>query len=105
MRRGPVIGALFGALLPVGGAHDAVAQDVDRGKQLFVQLGCGFCHEDGGRRPGKGPQLMNSERDDDYMISRISTGKRGRMPAFGGALSAEDLESLIAYIRGLEATS
>ena len=33
-------------------------------EQLFAGT-CGFCHSAGGRAAGKGPQLMNSPRDDD----------------------------------------
>jgi mono/diheme cytochrome c family protein len=104
MRRVPAMGMLAGVLLLLGSATGS-AQDVEEGRRLFVQLGCGFCHEDGGRRPGKGPQLMHSKRDNDYMMNRIATGKPGRMPAFGGSLTAESLDSLIAYIRSLEAAS
>src|SRR3979411_2734764 len=44
--------------------------------QLFATT-CGFCHSDGGRAPGRGPQLMNSPRDDDYLRNRIKNGKNG----------------------------
>ena len=48
--------------------------------QLFGGT-CGWCHSDGGRAAGKGPQLMDSHRDDDYMRNRIKHGKEGAMPA------------------------
>ncbi len=68
---------------------------------LFASV-CGFCHEDGGRKAGKGPQLMNSGRSDEYIRDRIRKGRRGRMPAFGKMFSEEDLDEIVAYIRALK---
>jgi mono/diheme cytochrome c family protein len=70
-------------------------------KRLFATT-CGFCHVNGGRAEGKGPQLMNTTRSDEYMMNRIATGKPGRMPAYGGALSLEQIEAIIHYIRNLK---
>jgi mono/diheme cytochrome c family protein len=70
-------------------------------KQLFATL-CGWCHSDGGRAEGKGPQLMNTKRDDDYIRNRIIFGKEGKMPSFGGSFSLEDIDDIIAYIRTLK---
>src|SRR3954470_7306354 len=55
-------------------------------EQLFAGT-CGFCHADGGRAAGRGPQLMDSPRDDDFLRNRIKTGKNGAMPAFGAAFT------------------
>ena len=70
-------------------------------KQLFATT-CGWCHSDGGRTTGKGPQLMNSPRDDDYLRNRIRIGKEGAMPAFGSAFSDAQIDALIKYIRSLK---
>jgi mono/diheme cytochrome c family protein len=72
--------------------------DVD---QLFATT-CGWCHSDGGRAAGKGPQLMNSARTDDFMRNRIKNGKEGAMPAFGTSFSDADIDHIIAYIRALK---
>jgi mono/diheme cytochrome c family protein len=77
----------------------------ESGARLFVQYGCGWCHEGGGRHPGKGPQLMHTKQSDDFLVNRIATGKPGKMPAFGGSLSLEQVDDLIAYIRSLEPES
>ncbi len=82
-------------------AGDAAAQ-VSRGKSLFVSYGCGWCHEDGGRKAGKCPQLMNTERDDNFILTRIATGSEGKMPAFGAMLKGPDLQALLAYIHSLK---
>jgi mono/diheme cytochrome c family protein len=72
--------------------------DVD---QLFATT-CGWCHSDGGREPGKGPQLMNTARSDDFIRNRIKNGKEGGMPAFGTTFSDADIDQIIVYIRALK---
>lgn len=70
-------------------------------EQVFAGT-CGFCHSDGGRAPGKGPQLMNSQRDDDFIRDRIKHGKQGAMPAFDGAFTDAQIDQIIKYIRALK---
>ena len=72
--------------------------DVD---QLFATV-CGYCHADGGRAAGKGPQLMNTARSDDFIRNRIKNGKEGAMPAFGKSFSDADIDHIIAHIRALK---
>ena len=67
-------------------------------EQLFAGT-CGFCHADGGRAPGRGPQLMDSPRDDEFLRNRIKTGKQGAMPAFGRKLSRAEINLLVTYVR------
>ena len=69
--------------------------------QLFAST-CGWCHTDGGREAGKGPQLMNTARSDDFIRNRIKNGKAGAMPAFGATFSDADIDRIIAYIRNLK---
>jgi len=83
---------------------DTAAQIAD-GKSLFISNGCGWCHENGGRKAGRCPQLMNSPRDDDFIISRIVGGSPGRMPAFAQQFSDTDIKALLAYIRNLKPDS
>jgi mono/diheme cytochrome c family protein len=70
-------------------------------EQLFATT-CGWCHNDGGRKAGKGPQLMGTKRSDDFIRNRIKHGKEGAMPAFGETLSDADIDKIIAYIRNLK---
>jgi mono/diheme cytochrome c family protein len=79
-------------------APDNAAMDV---QQLFATT-CGWCHSDGGRAAGKGPQLMDSQRDDDFIRNRIKNGKEGAMPAFGGAFSDAQVDDIVKYIRALK---
>ena len=70
-------------------------------QQLFATT-CGWCHSDGGRAKGKGPQLMDSQRSDDFIRTRIKIGKEGAMPAFGSIYSDPDIDAIIKYIRTLK---
>ena len=69
--------------------------------QLFATT-CGWCHSDGGRAAGKGPQLMDTKRDDDFIRNRIKNGKPGAMPAFGTMFSDAQIDEIIRYIRELK---
>jgi mono/diheme cytochrome c family protein len=82
---------------PAATAPDDATFDV---KQLFASS-CGWCHSGGGRVAGKGPQLTNSPRSDDYLRNRIKTGKEGAMPAYGSAFSDAQIDAIIKYIRSL----
>jgi mono/diheme cytochrome c family protein len=70
-------------------------------KTLFATT-CSFCHEDGGRVAGRGPQLMGTTRSDEFIRERIKNGKEGAMPAFGQTLSDTEIDAIIAYIRNLQ---
>ena len=70
-------------------------------QELFATT-CGWCHSDGGRAAGKGPQLMDSQRDDDFMHNRIKNGKEGAMPAFGTTFSDAQIDDIVKYIRALK---
>ena len=70
-------------------------------KQLFANV-CGWCHFNGGRQAGKGPQLMDTQRSDGEIIARIKNGKPGQMPAFGSTFNDEQLNAIVAYIRELK---
>ena len=80
-------------------AKDAKAPlDVNK---LFAST-CGWCHSNGGRTAGKGPQLMGTTLTDAEIANRIRNGKPGQMPAFGSAFSDDDIKAIIRYIRDLK---
>ena len=79
-------------------APDSAPLDVH---ELFATT-CGWCHSDGGRAAGKGPQLMDSKRSDDFIKSRIKLGKEGAMPAFGTVFNDTDIDAIVKYIRSLK---
>jgi mono/diheme cytochrome c family protein len=70
-------------------------------KVLFAS-NCGFCHGDGGRAAGKGPQLMDTKRTDEFLRDRIKNGKEGAMPAFGQMFGDPDIDAIIDYIHELK---
>ena len=70
-------------------------------KNTFRNI-CGFCHADYGRKAGKGPQLMNSERSDEYMVNRIKNGLPSRMAAFGSIYSDDQIRLIVKFIRSLK---
>ena len=94
----------FGCVLPAQAqqpaapAPDNAPFDVE---QLFATT-CGYCHSDGGRVVGKGPQLMDTKRDDDFIRNRIKNGKEGAMPAFGSVFNDAQIDQIIEYIRDLK---
>lgn len=85
-------------------ASSAAAKD-EKGQldvnQLFATT-CGWCHSNGGRTAGKGPQLMGTTLTDAEIASRIKNGKPGQMPAFGGTFSDDDIKAIVRYIRSLK---
>jgi mono/diheme cytochrome c family protein len=109
MRLSP--GLLLPALLALslGSAMPALAQSANATPdnasldvpQLFATT-CGWCHSDGGRAAGKGPQLMDTQRTDDFIRNRIKNGKQGAMPAFGSLFNDAQIDQIIKYIRDLK---
>ena len=63
---------------------------------------CGYCHGDFGRAPGKAPQLMNSERSDEYMFNTIKNGRPGKMAAFSSAFTDDQIRQLVKFYRSLK---
>jgi mono/diheme cytochrome c family protein len=103
------VGGILALTTSSGLADDAGASSTTgqgdaakRGEEVFLSHGCAYCHENGGRSAGKGPQLMGTSRDDSFITFRIMTGKQGLMPAFSGSIDADQLTDLIAYIRSLK---
>lgn len=96
--RGPLAVALMvGATL--AGCTPSPAPDAT-GEEIYLQL-CSRCHgEDlaGGIGPALGPGSNAASQDDEFLELTIMRG-RGRMPAFGSTLSADQLERLIGFIR------
>jgi mono/diheme cytochrome c family protein len=97
--------AFAGALIALAGnpalAEETKSENPFDVKSAFRNI-CGFCHEDYGRKAGKGPQLMNSERTDQELFDRIKHGKPGRMAAFGAVFTDEQITQTVKFIRNLK---
>jgi mono/diheme cytochrome c family protein len=86
-------------VLPVLAAEKTMNDE--RVAQLFAST-CGFCHENGRRTAGKGPQLAGTTRSDAFIMNRIKNGKEGAMPAFEGNLANSQIKAIIRYICNLK---
>lgn len=76
--------------------------DPGHGEEVFVQ-NCSACHGVDAAGGSLGPTLISAEqaaRDDDFFRETITNGRPGTaMPAWGGLLSAQDIEDAIAFLR------
>ena len=98
---------LIGAVLALGLSCTALADEQKPPtkpldvKNTFRNI-CGFCHDNYGRKAGKGPQLMNSERTDEFLFNRIKNGMPGRMAAFSSAFTDDQIRQIVTFIRRLK---
>ena len=73
------------------------------GEALFQSRACGFCHEKGGRKAGKGPQLMASKKTEQKMFDIIKKGRPQRgMPAWLLTFTDNQIWTIVAYIKSLD---
>ena len=86
--------------------QDGEAQQADGAAGFDVKNNfrniCSFCHADYGRKAGRGPQLMDSPRSDEFLFDRIKHGVTGRMPGFGGTFSDAQINQIVRFIRSLK---
>ena len=103
----PLRRMLLGAVLALGLSGGAIADEQKPAakaldvKSTFRNI-CGYCHENYGRKAAKGPQLMNSERSDEFIFNRIKNGMPGRMAAFGTAFTDDQIRDIVKFIRSLK---
>jgi mono/diheme cytochrome c family protein len=103
LRRLLIIAALVTLGLPCTAIADEqkpTAKPFDVKKALSTM--CGYCHGDYGRAPGKAPQLMNSERSDEYLFNIIKNGKPGKMGAFSSAFTDDQIRLIVKFYRNLK---
>jgi cytochrome c553 len=69
---------------------------------VVYQSNCVFCHgADGKKMYRNAPDLTASRYGDDGIMQMIREGSRGKMPAYSGVLSEEDITSVAEYVKGL----
>jgi ubiquinol-cytochrome c reductase cytochrome b subunit len=78
----------------------ATSGPVYQGAILFHQKGCEFCHSVAGQGGHRGPDLtfVADRLTPQEMTIRIVNGAQ-LMPAFGGILSSEQLNDLVAFLK------
>jgi len=98
-----------GGHTPPGGTlsnpHAGDAAVAKNGAQLFSTMNCDGCHG-GGAAGWVGPNLGDGRwrygGSDAEVFSSIYYGRPKGMPAFGGALGAEGVWTLVTYLRSLQ---
>lgn len=80
--------------------------DADLDSEQLYSLACSRCHAvDRSGVEDLGPDISETsftlEESDEFLIDRIVNG-RNEMPRFGRVLSGEQVEMLVAYLRGVE---
>lgn len=102
-------------LLGAGGCERQVAGGRTDGAELFA-VACARCHGDKGKpMPHMASQLgvkdlsaaaFHDRVTDEDIRARIARGSENRrMPAFEGALTAEQIDALVRHVRGLRQAS
>ncbi len=80
--------------------------DPERGGELFANT-CASCHNTDAKGGALGPSLVRPDiaaQDDDFFRETIINGRPGTaMPPWGGTLSAQDIEDIIAWLRERQA--
>jgi mono/diheme cytochrome c family protein len=89
---------LFGAHKTVAGAQAAPAASAP-GETVFASAGCGGCHTlaAAGATGSVGPNLDELKPDAATVAAVVSDGAGG-MPAFGGQLSAAEIQAVADYV-------
>jgi mono/diheme cytochrome c family protein len=95
------------AALILGLAVPTLSFAADSGADLFKQK-CAMCHGENGAGKGKIPALSSADiqkKADADFKSAIEKGiktDKGMMPPYGSKLSAEQVDSLVKYVRSLK---
>jgi mono/diheme cytochrome c family protein len=93
------VGAKPAGAAPPAAVGDAAAK-LEKGRGLFSDYGCANCHSlaDAGATGHVGPALDgDSNLTQDFVVDRVTNGQ-GMMPSFGGQLSADEINTVAAYI-------
>jgi sulfite dehydrogenase len=83
------------------GSSGASTTKAVSGKQLFTTVGCSNCHTlaDAGAKGQVGPNLDHLKPSREKVAEQIEHGGGG-MPAFGGRLSAAQVQAIARYVAG-----
>ncbi|TFJ94389.1 PQQ-binding-like beta-propeller repeat protein [Lentibacillus salicampi] len=76
---------------------------VDQGLNVY-ENNCLSCHGEDGSGGHNGPNLQQTDMNQEQLIKQIKNGGGG-MPGFEGTLSEEEINSVIDYLKGLKQTN
>jgi len=102
----PQIDAEQTAPIPADVMARITSADAANGSQLFQQKGCHTCHaiEGGGGRKGPDLTYVGNRLNQSELIVRILNGGNN-MPAFGGNITDQQLNQLVAFLQTLKTPS
>jgi cytochrome c6 len=77
------------------------------GATVFKTKGCSGCHGADGLKamPAMGVKPLNSadiKAQSDAQLTAAITNGKGKMPAYGSKLSADEIKAAVAYVRSLK---
>src|SRR3954468_1032919 len=93
--------------LALGLALPTMSFAADSGADLFKQK-CAMCHGEAGAGKGKVSALSSadvqkmSDADFKNAITKGAKTDKGMMPAYGGKLSDDQIDSLVKYVRSVK---
>jgi mono/diheme cytochrome c family protein len=89
---------LGGALVPSSVAWAQDGTQVAAGADIYRDK-CAECHGDRLVNPGSSFDLRKLRADERARFDKSVADGKGQMPAWGGVLSAGDMDALWAYVR------
>jgi cytochrome c len=108
MKKGMLAAGCLGLLLAIGAPLAAAEGDAKKGEAAFDN--CSVCHNSDSTDAKIGPglkglfkreKLVNGKPVNDANVKGLITDGSGSMPPFGDAITAEDKDNLIAYLKTL----
>ena len=108
MKKGILTLASLGLLLAVGLPLTAADPDAKKGEMAFES--CAPCHNSDSTETKVGPglkglfkreKLVNGKPVNAENIKALITEGSGAMPPFGDAISADDKDNIVAYLKTL----
>lgn len=108
MKKGILTVSILGLLLAVGLPLTAADPDAKKGEMAFES--CAPCHNTDSTDVKVGPglkglfqreKLVNGKPVNDANVKALITDGSGAMPPFGDAITSEDKDNIIAYLKTL----
>lgn len=91
-------GLIVGALVVVSAALAQDRSKIAAGAEVYAER-CAACHGERLRATGVGFDLLKLRPDERARFDQMVNDGKGQMPAWGGLLSAEEIDQLWAYLR------